>query len=40
LGHVLSTRDEVDEIDALYRFRISEQATLDDDFPMLKVSFD
>jgi len=40
LGHIPSTREAADEIDALYRFRISEQATLDDDFSMLKVSFD
>jgi len=42
LGHVPSTREAADEIDALYRFlqEMREQATLDDDFSMLKVSFD
>lgn len=34
--------DEADEIDALYRFlqQMRGQATLDDDFSMLKISFD
>ena len=34
--------DEADEIDALYRFlqQMCGQKTLDDDFSMLKVSFD